>query len=47
MIQVVGVSTIALVIPRLYSRDWDVILARITNTEESNVVEETKLVATA
>jgi len=47
MIQVVGVSTIALVIPRLYSRDWDVILARITNAEESDVVEETKLVATA
>lgn len=47
MIQVVGVSTIALAIPRLYCRDWDAIRDRITIAEETDIVEETKLVATA
>lgn len=47
MIQVVGVSTIALVIPRLYCRDWDAIMDRITIAEETDKAEGTKLVATA
>ena len=44
LIQVVGVSIIALVIPRLYARNWATVMF---NMEEGDLVEQSKLVRVA
>ena len=46
MIQVVGVSIIALVIPRLYAREWSKVKvdANANKEEEGDVVEKCNLV---
>ena len=41
LIQVVGVSIIALVIPRLYARNWAKVMVKV---EEGDLLEQSKLV---
>jgi len=43
MIQLVGVSIIALVIPRLYARDWNKVKVNTVHEEKGEVVEKCNL----
>lgn len=44
MVQVVGVSVIALMIPRLYLRDWSKVMGKTVSEEEGEGVEKCNLV---